>query len=96
MQCVLHFDVQGPRQFIGEISARGTIDESVYRLLAEKLRMFELLFGQVTTILGELDDSKSATFESRVLEALFADSNSKMDGLLSQLGAELADARVRQ
>ena len=26
-QCVLHFDVQGPRQFIGEISPRGTIDE---------------------------------------------------------------------
>ena len=81
--------------FVANLYARGTIDESVYRLLAEKLRMFELLFGQVTTILGELDDSKSATFESRVLEALFADSNSKMDGLLSQLGAELADARER-
>ena len=27
MQCVLHIDVQGARQFIGEISARGTIDE---------------------------------------------------------------------
>src|SRR5580658_11144686 len=27
MQCVLHLDVQGTRQFIGEISARGTIDE---------------------------------------------------------------------
>ena len=56
--------------FVANLYARGTIDESVYRLLAEKLRMFELLFGQVTTILGELDDSKSATFESRVMEAL--------------------------
>src|SRR6266699_4348117 len=27
MQCVLHFDVQGARQFIGEISTRRTIDE---------------------------------------------------------------------
>src|SRR2546426_8431478 len=27
MQCVLYCDVQGARQFIGEISARGTIDE---------------------------------------------------------------------
>src|SRR5712691_2905386 len=27
MQCVLHFDVQDTRQFRGEISARGTIDE---------------------------------------------------------------------
>lgn len=81
--------------FVANLYARGTVDESVYRLLAEKLRMFELLFGQVTTILGELDDSKSATFESRVLEALFADNNSKMEGLLSQLGTELVDARER-
>lgn len=81
--------------FIANLYARRTIDESVYRLLAEKLRMFELLFGQVTTILGELDDSKSATFESRVMEALFADNDMKMEGLLAQLGSELADARQR-
>lgn len=81
--------------FVANLYARRTIDESVYRLLAEKLRMFELLFGQVTTILGELDDSKSATFESRVLEALFAENDSKMENLLNQLGTELAGARER-
>lgn len=79
--------------FIANLYAQRTVDESVYRLLAEKLRMFELLFGQVTTILGELDDAKSATFEARVLEALFADSDAKMEGLLAQLGSELAQAR---
>jgi superfamily II DNA or RNA helicase len=81
--------------FVANLYARGTIDESVYRLLAEKLKMFELLFGQVTTILGELDESKSATFESRVLEALFANNDSKMTGLLAQLGTELTQARER-
>ncbi len=81
--------------FVANLYARGTIDESVYRLLAEKLRMFELLFGQVTTILGELDDSKSATFESRIMEALFANNDSKMEGLLTQLGTELVHARER-
>lgn len=81
--------------FVANLYARNTIDQSVYRLLADKLRMFELLFGQVTTILGELDDSKSATFESRVLDALFAENDSKMNGLLAQLGTELADARER-
>lgn len=81
--------------FVANLYARGTIDESVYQLLALKLRMFELLFGQVTTILGELDDSKSATFETRVMEALFADSDSKMHGLLTQLGTELSQARDR-
>lgn len=81
--------------FIANLYARGTIDESVYKLLAEKLRMFELLFGQVTTILGELDDTKAATFETRVLEALFADNDKKMEGLLGQLGTELVQAREK-
>ncbi|MGB5796479.1 MAG: SNF2-related protein [Mycolicibacter algericus] len=81
--------------FVANLYARNTIDQRVYHLLAEKLRMFELLFGQVTTILGEIDDSKSATFETRVMNALFADSDTKMERLLSQLGTELADARQR-
>jgi superfamily II DNA or RNA helicase len=81
--------------FIANLYARNTIDESVYQLLASKLRMFELLFGQVTTILGELDDSKSASFETRVLEALFADDDAKMGRLLKELGTELVDARER-
>lgn len=81
--------------FVANLYARSTIDEQVYRLLAEKLRMFELLFGQVTTILGELDDSKSASFETRVMEALFAESDTKMERLLTELGAELIDARER-
>lgn len=80
---------------IANLYARGTIDESVYKLLAEKLRMFELLFGQVTTILGELDEAKSATFETRVLEALFADNDTKMEGLLGKLGTELVHAREK-
>jgi superfamily II DNA or RNA helicase len=81
--------------FVANLYASGTIDQSVYRLLAEKLRMFELLFGQVTTVLGELDDSKSAPFETRVLGALFAEDDTKMERLLAQLGTELADARER-
>lgn len=81
--------------FVANLYARNTIDESVYRLLAEKLRMFELLFGQVTTILGELDDTKSASFETRVLEALFAENDVKMERLLGQLGTELVGARER-
>ncbi|GAY16430.1 SNF2-related protein [Mycobacterium sp. shizuoka-1] len=81
--------------FVANLYARGTIDESVYGLLAHKLRMFELLFGQVTTILGELDDSKTASFETRVMEALFAENDSKMQNLLNQLGTELVHAREK-
>jgi hypothetical protein len=31
MQSILHFDVQGTGQFIGEVSARGTVDEHLGR-----------------------------------------------------------------
>ena len=81
--------------FVANLYAQNTIDEKVFWLLAEKLRMFELLFGQVTTILGELDESKSASFESRVMEALFAENDTKMNALLDQLGMELVQAREK-
>ncbi len=81
--------------FVANLYARNTVDEHVYHLLALKLRMFELLFGQVTTILGELDDSKAASFETRVMDALFAENDHKMNSLLGQLGTELVDARER-
>lgn len=81
--------------FIANMYARGTVDEGVYRLLSEKLRMFELLFGQVTTILGELDEKKATTFEGRVLEALFSDDDDDMNQLLGSLGAELSEAREK-
>ncbi|WP_299557860.1 SNF2-related protein [uncultured Mycolicibacterium sp.] len=81
--------------FVANLYAHNTIDEKVFWLLAEKLRMFELLFGQVTTILGELDESKSASFESRVMQALFAENDAKMNALLDQLGTELAQAREK-
>lgn len=81
--------------FVANLYAQNTIDESVFRLLAEKLRMFELLFGQVTTILGELDDSNAASFETRVMEALFADNDTKMNTLLNELGTELVHAREK-
>ncbi|MGY4867316.1 helicase-related protein [Mycolicibacterium elephantis] len=81
--------------FVANLYAQNTIDEKVFWLLAEKLRMFELLFGQVTTILGELDESKSASFETRVMEALFAETDTRMNTLLNQLGTELVQAREK-
>lgn len=81
--------------FVANMYAQNTIDEQVYRLLAEKLRMFELLFGQVTTILGEIDDKRTATFETRVLDAFLAQDDRQMAKLLDALGTDLATARSR-
>ena len=81
--------------FVANLFAKDTIDEHVYRLLHDKLRMFELLFGQVTTILGELDGAKDLTFEGRVMEALFAQDDQRMSSILEALGTDLDQARQK-
>jgi superfamily II DNA or RNA helicase len=91
---------------VGNIFAKDTLDEGVYRVLHDKLRMFELLFGQITYVLGEFDErndknDKSAknenTFESRILAAVLSSSNREMDKKLGLLGdlAETAAERAR-
>lgn len=90
---------------VANLVALGTVDEQVYRILRDKLRMFELLFGQVTTILGELDqpdpargargDDRSPTFEGRILDAVSAPDDAEMDRRLDALAAEVDHAWER-
>ena len=80
---------------VANLFALGTVDERVYRLLHDKLRMFELLFGQVTTVLGELDEQVDMTFEQRILDAVVADSDEVMDRKLTRLGHDLEEATIR-
>ncbi|MEV5693054.1 SNF2-related protein [Micromonospora globbae] len=81
--------------YIANLFARDTLDEAVYRLLHDKLAMFELLFGQVVTVLGELEGTQESSMESRVLEALYAKSDATMQRRLDELGNQLEQARGR-
>ncbi|MEU4772679.1 SNF2-related protein [Micromonospora sp. NPDC023644] len=80
---------------IANLFARNTLDEAVYRLLHDKLAMFELLFGQVVTVLGELEGTQDSSMENRVLEALYAKSDATMQRRLDELGSQLEQARSR-
>ncbi|WP_146228156.1 SNF2-related protein [Micromonospora sp. S4605] len=80
---------------IANLFARDTLDEAVYRLLHDKLAMFELLFGQVVTVLGELEGTQDSSMENRVLEALYAKSDATMQRRLDELGNQLEQARSR-
>lgn len=77
---------------VANLYARSTIDEQVYRILHDKLRMFELLFGQVTTILGELEDERDRSFESLILDALLSQDDGEMSARLKRLGDRVDDA----
>jgi superfamily II DNA or RNA helicase len=79
--------------YVANLFARDTIDESVYRLLHDKLKMFELLFGQVTTILGELDDADtSGSFQNQILDALLARDDTAMTKRIEALGQKVERA----
>ncbi|MCX7620704.1 MAG: SNF2-related protein [Acidimicrobiales bacterium] len=84
--------------YVANLFALATIDEHVYRLLHDKLKMFELLFGQVTTILGEIkaeSDVQDTGLETQILEALCAPNDDEMRARLEALGRAIDDAWER-
>lgn len=76
---------------IFNLSVNHTIEAYVLNLLANKIRMFELVIGELDLILGNLDDERS--FEDLIQEA-WATSRSETELLakISQLEAMLARA----
>lgn len=74
------------------LATRGTIEEQVIDILAKKLRMFELVIGEVNVILGELGAGKN--FERLVLEA-WLDSEKGNSAQFLQLGEKVSLARAR-
>lgn len=86
---------------VANLYSEGTIDQHVYRILVDKLRMFEILFGQITTILGELEapsQGEGGGFEGQVKQALYAADDATMCQRLEALArsAGAAQARAQQ
>ena len=75
------------------LSANDTIEAHVLDLLAHKIRMFELVIGELDLILGELGPGRS--FENRV-EAAWANSFSEAELLrmMAELNAALDKSRT--
>lgn len=91
----VHRVTQKRNVHVANLFAVDTIDEQVYWLLRKKLAMFELLFGQVTTVMGELDDESGQTFDGRIASALFASNDAEMHERLNDLGVDLEAARQK-
>ena len=52
--------------FVFNLCTSGSLEERILRLLSDKIRMFELVVGEVGSILGNLDEGED--FESLVLD----------------------------
>ena len=78
--------------FIFNLCTRGSLEERLLVLLGEKIRMFELVVGEVGSILGNLDGGEE--FESLVLDLWMGAGDAQtLDQAFDQLGTRLLDAR---
>jgi len=78
--------------FIFNLCSRGTLEQNILTILEQKVRMFELVIGEVDTILGRLDDRGG--FGDIVFDLWMknADSTSR-ERSFEELGNELAEGR---
>lgn len=78
--------------FIFNLCTAGSLEERILRLLHEKIRMFELVVGEVGSILGNLEGGDE--FESLVLNLwLRSHSPEDLDHAFEQLGDSLLAAQ---
>jgi len=78
--------------FIFNLCTAGTLEERILRLLHEKIRMFELVVGEIGSILGNLEGGEE--FESLVLNLwLQSHSPSDLEQSFDALGRSMLDAQ---
>lgn len=76
--------------YIYNLVTRGTIEERLLNLLVEKVRLFEVVIGDLQRIISYFGRERS--FERKVMKALVeAETDSELDRNLEALGAEIIE-----
>ena len=80
--------------FVFNLCTSGSLEERILRLLSDKIRMFELVVGEVGSILGNLDEGED--FESLVLDLwLKSPNDAELDRRFDGLADSLLDAQEK-
>jgi SNF2 family DNA or RNA helicase len=77
--------------FIFNLVTRGTLEDQVLRILDEKINMFELVVGEVSAILGEIDEEQD--FSELIMSAWLETTEASRAQALDELGRRLSEAR---
>jgi len=86
------FGQAGDEVIIFNLVCRDTIEEYVVDILAKKLRMFELVVGELNEILGQMPSARS--FEQRIANVLLANlSRRNLDLAFGKLSVDAIKAR---
>ncbi len=77
--------------FVFNIAARHTVEEHILRILDEKIHMFELVVGEIQSILGEMGDEQD--FSELVFRAWVTQTEEARHSAFERIGEQLAAAR---
>ncbi len=78
--------------FVFNLSVTGTIEARVLELLSHKIRMFELVIGELDMILGDLETDR--TFEQKIADIfLQSPDEASLEREFEKFGEELVSAR---
>ena len=77
--------------YVFNLATAGTIEDTVLRILDEKINMFELVVGEVGAILGEFEEQQD--FSSLVLDAWLQETDAGRTAAFTQLENQLLAAR---
>jgi superfamily II DNA/RNA helicase len=78
--------------FVFNLAVKGTIEDRILGILDEKINMFELVVGEIQSILGELDEGED--FAELVLSAWLQESDVHREQAFDELGGRLLKARA--
>jgi superfamily II DNA or RNA helicase len=87
----LHRIGQTRRVFIFNMAVSNTIEEHILRILDEKINMFELVVGEIGSILGEMDENQE--FTEMIFTAWLEATEQERPSAFESLGERLADAK---
>ncbi len=79
--------------FIFNLATRGTLEEQILRILDEKINMFELVVGEIDSILGEVGDEQD--FTDLVFEAWVGTAAAERQSVFDSLGERMIEAKAR-
>lgn len=77
--------------FVFNLATRGTVEDQILRVLDEKINMFELVVGEVQSIMGEMEDDSE--FSSMVFSAWFEASEDDREKAFDRLGDKIIKAK---
>lgn len=89
----IHRIGQAREVFIFNLVSRDTVEEEMLRILEEKIHMFQLVVGEVQSILGNIEEERD--FSSQVFSAWIENSEERRRAAFDALGDRLSNARDR-